>query len=176
MSRHITRRRLLAAAGAAAATVAAPAVLRAQTATLKTTAWGGKWGEVMKAEIIPAFEKEFKCKVETDSAFPYYPKLQATPRDAPLYDVLHSNTNEQWQGDGQASFCICFKGHRQYVFASKLFHFVSSRLMLRSLEKPSGYLRRNFSTLCCRTSSRLILNSLQSVARYHMMSPISSSR
>jgi putative spermidine/putrescine transport system substrate-binding protein len=94
---HVTRRRFMVSASAVAAAVAAPAVLRAQTATLKTTAWGGKWGEVMKAEIIPAFEKEFKCKVETDSAFPYYPKLQATPRNAPLYDVLHSNTNEQWQ-------------------------------------------------------------------------------
>jgi putative spermidine/putrescine transport system substrate-binding protein len=51
----------------------------------------------MKGQIIPAFEKEFKCKVETDSAFPYYPKLQATPRNAPLYDVLHTNTSEQWQ-------------------------------------------------------------------------------
>src|SRR3984893_799176 len=97
MRKHITRRRFMASASAAAAVVAAPAVLRAQTATLKTTAWGGKWGEVMKAEVIPAFEKEFKCKVETDSAFPYYPKLQATPRNAPLYDVLHANTNEQWQ-------------------------------------------------------------------------------
>jgi putative spermidine/putrescine transport system substrate-binding protein len=95
---QMTRRRFAAAASAAAvAAVGAPAVLRAQTAMLKTTAWGGKWGEVMKAEVIPAFETEFKCKVETDSAFPYYPKLQATPKTAPLYDVLHTNTNEQWQ-------------------------------------------------------------------------------
>ena len=50
----------------------------------------------MKGEVIPSFEKEFKCKVETDSASPYYPKLQATPRNAPLYDVLHANTSEQW--------------------------------------------------------------------------------
>jgi putative spermidine/putrescine transport system substrate-binding protein len=96
-ARQITRRRFVAGGAGALAAVAAPAVLRAQTATLKTTAWGGKWGEVMKAEVIPAFEKEFKCKVETDSAFPYYPKLQATPKSAPLYDVLHTNTNEQWQ-------------------------------------------------------------------------------
>src|SRR4029077_17035074 len=83
--------------GAAAATaIGAPAV-HAQVPVLKTTAWGGKWGEVMKGEIIPRFEKEFKCKVETDSAFPYYPKLQATPKNAPLYDVLHTNTSEQWQ-------------------------------------------------------------------------------
>ena len=68
--KHITRRSFMASAGAVAAAVATPAVLRAETATLKTTAWGGKWGEVIKAEVIPAFEKEFKCKVETDSAFP----------------------------------------------------------------------------------------------------------
>src|ERR1043165_8693651 len=100
MSTHITRRRFLASARAGAgAAIAAPAILRAQGATLKTTAWGGKWGEVMKGEVIPAFEKEFKCKVETDSAFPYYPKLQATPKNAPLYDVLHTNTSEQWQAE-----------------------------------------------------------------------------
>src|SRR5947207_8057362 len=51
----------------------------------------------MKRQVIPMFEKEFKCKVETDSAFPYYPKLQATPKNNPLYDVLHTNTSEQWQ-------------------------------------------------------------------------------
>src|SRR3954467_13377597 len=94
----LSRRALLQVSSGAVAAVAvgAPAV-HAQTATLKTTAWGGKWGEVMKGQVVPAFEKEFKCKVEVDSAFPYYPKLQATPRNAPLYDVLHANTNEQWQ-------------------------------------------------------------------------------
>src|SRR5215469_10793347 len=97
--KRMTRRGFIKVAGVAAAAVGAPALLHAQTATLKTTAWGGKWGEVMKAQIIPAFEKEFKCKVETDSAFPYYPKLQATPRNAPLYDVLHTNTSEQWQAE-----------------------------------------------------------------------------
>jgi putative spermidine/putrescine transport system substrate-binding protein len=95
---RLTRRSFLkATAGAtAAAAIGAPAV-HAQTPTLKTTAWGGKWGEVMKGQVIPLFEKEFKCKVETDSAFPYYPKLQATPKSNPLYDVLHTNTSEQWQ-------------------------------------------------------------------------------
>src|SRR3954469_11047605 len=97
MNGKVSRRTFLAtASGLAMAAMGAPAV-HAQTAVLKTTAWGGKWGEVMKGQIIPAFEKEFKCRVETDSAFPYYPKLQATPRNAPLYDVLHTNTSEQWQ-------------------------------------------------------------------------------
>ncbi len=99
MTRHLSRRRFIQATStaAAAAALGAPAILHAQTATLKTTAWGGKWGEVMKGQVIPVFEKEFKCKVETDSAFPYFPKLQATPKSAPLYDVLHTNTSEQWQ-------------------------------------------------------------------------------
>src|SRR5258705_9466551 len=98
MTRNFSRRSFLKPTGAAAAATAigAPAV-HAQVPVLKTTAWGGKWGEVMKGQIIPAFEKEFKCKVEADSAFPYYPKLQATPKNAPLYDVLHTNTSEQWQ-------------------------------------------------------------------------------
>jgi putative spermidine/putrescine transport system substrate-binding protein len=94
-NRQFSRRAFIQAASAAA--LAAPVIARGQPATLKTTAWGGKWGEVMKAQVIPAFEKEFKCKVETDSAFPYFPKLQASPRNAPLYDVLHTNTSEQWQ-------------------------------------------------------------------------------
>jgi putative spermidine/putrescine transport system substrate-binding protein len=97
MTRHLSRRRFIQATAGAAAALGAPAIPHAQTATLKTTAWGGKWGEVMKGQVIPLFEKEFKCKVETDSAFPYFPKLQATPKSAPLYDVLHTNTSEQWQ-------------------------------------------------------------------------------
>src|SRR5712672_3892344 len=94
----LNRRQFLAAGAAAGiGVIAAPHIARADAATLRITGWGGKWGQTMSSELIPAFEKEFKCKVETDSAFPYYPKLQATPRNAPLYDVLHTNTSEQWQ-------------------------------------------------------------------------------
>ena len=94
----ISRRRFLATTttGAAAGVLGFPAVLRAQTSTLHITTWGGKWGEVQKNENLPAFEKEFKCKVEVDSAFPFVPKLQASPRNKPIYDVLHTNSNEQW--------------------------------------------------------------------------------
>lgn len=91
----ITRRTIL--GGGAAATLATPAILRAQTRTLKITTWGGKWGEAMKSQILPAFEQEFDARVEVDSAFPYLPKLQASPPDDPIYDVLHANSNEQWR-------------------------------------------------------------------------------
>ncbi len=94
----ISRRTTLkAGAGlAAAATLGAPAVLHAQTRVLKITTWGGKWGEVMKGTVLPAFEKEFKCTVQADQAFPFVPKLQASPKSDPIYDVLHTNSNEQW--------------------------------------------------------------------------------
>lgn len=89
-----TRRSFLVAGTAAA--VAAPFVARAQAATLRITTWGGRWGDLMKGSVIPAFEKEFKCKVEADTAFPFIPKLQASAKNAPIYDVLHTNSNEQW--------------------------------------------------------------------------------
>jgi putative spermidine/putrescine transport system substrate-binding protein len=94
---RLDRRRLLAGTAAVAAGgLAAPAVLRAQTGTLKVTTWGGKWGDIMKGEVIPAFEKEHNCTVQVDSAFPYIPKLQASPRGNPIYDVLQTNSNEAW--------------------------------------------------------------------------------
>src|SRR6185437_11113493 len=60
----------------------------AQTRTLKITTWGGKWGDIMKATVLPAFEKEFKCTVQADQAFPFMPKLQASSKKDPLYDVF----------------------------------------------------------------------------------------
>src|SRR5882672_7393515 len=89
----MNRRKLLQAA--AVVPFAAPAIVGAQDKVLRITTWGGKWGEIMRGEVLPAFEKEHGCKVEADSAFPYVPKLQASPKSKPVYDVLHTNTNEQ---------------------------------------------------------------------------------
>jgi len=93
----LSRRRFLkysAALGAGA--LAAPSIARADDAVLRVTGWGGKWGDIMKSEVGPAFEQEFKCKLLTDTALPFLPKLQASSRSAPIYDVLHTNSNEQW--------------------------------------------------------------------------------
>jgi len=93
----LNRRQFLATTAAAGiGVIAAPHIARADAATLRITGWGGKWGQTMSSELIPAFEKEFKCKVETDTALPFLPKLQASSRSAPVYDVLHTNSNEQW--------------------------------------------------------------------------------
>jgi Spermidine/putrescine-binding periplasmic protein len=78
----ISRRKALRAGAGLAAigALGAPAIAHAQTKTLKITTWGGKWGDIMKATVLPAFEKEFKCTVSADQAFPFMPKLQASPR------------------------------------------------------------------------------------------------
>ena len=95
--KRLSRRRLLAGAAAVAGITQAPSILRSETATLKITTWGGKWGDIMKAKVLPAFESEHKCTVLADQAFPYLPKLQASPKSDPVYDVLHANSNEQWK-------------------------------------------------------------------------------
>ncbi|HTG19551.1 MAG TPA: ABC transporter substrate-binding protein, partial [Reyranella sp.] len=94
----ISRRKALRAGAGLAAigALGAPAIAHAQTKTLKITTWGGKWGDIMKATVLPAFEKEFKCTVSADQAFPFMPKLQASPKNDPLYDIFHTNSNEQW--------------------------------------------------------------------------------
>src|SRR5258707_3835625 len=94
----ISRRKAIQAGAGLAAigALGAPSILHAQTKTLKITTGGGKWADIMKATVLPAFEKEFKCTVSADQAFPYVPKLQASSRNDPLYDVLHTNSNEQW--------------------------------------------------------------------------------
>ncbi|HEY0419782.1 MAG TPA: hypothetical protein VGC80_09715, partial [Acetobacteraceae bacterium] len=90
----LTRRTLL---GATAGTLAMPAITGAQEAnTLRITGWGGAWGNLMRDTYIPAFEKANNCRIEVDTAFPFVPKLMASPPGKPIYDVFHTNTNEQW--------------------------------------------------------------------------------
>lgn len=90
------RQILVAGAAVAAGSLAAPYVARAEATELRITGWGGKWGQIMSSDIGPAFEAQFKCKLVTDTALPFLPKLQASSRSAPAYDVLHCNSNEQW--------------------------------------------------------------------------------
>src|SRR5262249_58342349 len=53
--------------------------------------------ELVNGTVLPAFTNEFKCTIAADQAFPSLPKLQASPKAQPIYDVLHSNSNELWQ-------------------------------------------------------------------------------
>lgn len=69
-------------------------IARQEPETLRITGWGGGWETLMHETVYPPFEEEYNVKIETDTAFPFPPKLFSSPKDDPIYDVLHSNTNE----------------------------------------------------------------------------------
>lgn len=105
LARKATRRSVLAnggkalgasalGAGMLAARQAPFAIAKQEPQTLRITGWGGGWETLMLETVYPPFEEEYNVKVETDTAFPFPPKLFASPKDDPIYDVLHSNTNE----------------------------------------------------------------------------------
>src|SRR5919199_3409590 len=82
------------AAATSAPAASGPAVKGGEPTVLKVTGWGGGWETLMKDTVYPMFEQQYNVKIETDTAFPFPPKLLASPKDKPIYDVLHSNTNE----------------------------------------------------------------------------------
>lgn len=93
----VSRRKLLSSSVAAGAMVlAAPHIANAQAVTLNVTGWGGKWGDEFDKNLTAMFEKETGGKLQRDTSFPFLPKLQASSRRNPIYDVLHTNNNEQW--------------------------------------------------------------------------------
>jgi putative spermidine/putrescine transport system substrate-binding protein len=103
---QLSRREFLArgakmAAGAALGTLAStvfspPGIVTGQSSVLRITGWGGKYGEIHTRDIIPKFEAEYKARVVVDRAFPFEPKLMASPRNRPIYDVIQSNAPVMW--------------------------------------------------------------------------------
>lgn len=104
LARKATRRSVLSSSGKILGASALGGMLVARQAplvvakqepeTLRITGWGGGWETLMHESVYPPFEEEFNVKIETDTAFPFPPKLLSSPKDDPIYDVLHSNTNE----------------------------------------------------------------------------------
>lgn len=81
-------------AGSLAARQAPFVIAKQDPEVLKITGWGGGWQTLMEEVVYPPFEEEYNVTLETDTAFPFPPKLLSSPKDDPIYDVLHSNTNE----------------------------------------------------------------------------------
>jgi putative spermidine/putrescine transport system substrate-binding protein len=112
---QLSRREFLArgakmAAGAALGTLAStvfspPGIVTGQSSVLRITGWGGKYGEIHTRDIIPKFEAEYKARVVVDRAFPFEPKLMASPRNRPIYDVIQSNAPVMWPALGSRRTC-----------------------------------------------------------------------
>lgn len=60
-------------------------------ATLRIASWGGFWEELERKYLLDDLEKEFNCKVEYDSSWPWFPKFVAGGPDNPPFDVAHWN-------------------------------------------------------------------------------------
>lgn len=84
-ARLIDRRRVLTrAAAAAAATIAAPALVRAQTSTLKITTWGGKWGPQGRLKAMPDTYICVPCSERTGGEFELEVNLNSTGKAGSL--------------------------------------------------------------------------------------------
>ncbi|MBS3652071.1 ABC transporter substrate-binding protein [Pseudaminobacter sp. 19-2017] len=63
-------------------------------AVLRLGEWGGTWGETVQKYLIAAFEKEFNCKVQYDSSWPWFPKFVAGGPEKPPLDICNWNVPE----------------------------------------------------------------------------------
>lgn len=63
-------------------------------AVLRLGEWGGQWGELVQKYLIQDFEKEFNCKVEYDSSWPWFPKFVAGGPQKPPLDITNWNVPE----------------------------------------------------------------------------------
>lgn len=63
-------------------------------AVLRLGDWGGFWEEMQRKHLLNQFEKDFNCKIEYDSSWPWFPKFSAGgPKNPPL-DVANWNHPE----------------------------------------------------------------------------------
>ncbi|MBO0662427.1 ABC transporter substrate-binding protein [Jiella sp. CQZ9-1] len=66
-------------------------------ATITIAEWGGFWQETMRKHLLDKFEKDFNCKVQYDSSFPWFPKFVASGPKNPPYAVTNWNLPEMFK-------------------------------------------------------------------------------
>jgi putative spermidine/putrescine transport system substrate-binding protein len=122
---QISRRGLVAAAAAASlaarqgmdalaqdspAVIYTGEVFDAGGATLRVASWGGFWEDAERKLVLNQLETDFNCKIEYDSAWPWFPKFIAGGVDAPPFDVTNWNLPEMFKtaaaGAAQGGFFV----------------------------------------------------------------------
>jgi putative spermidine/putrescine transport system substrate-binding protein len=66
-------------------------------ATLKLADWGGFWEEMQRKNLLNQFEKDFNCRIQYDSSFPWFPKFAASGPKSPAFDVANWNLPEMFK-------------------------------------------------------------------------------
>ena len=60
-------------------------------ATINIGEWGGGWKDFVSKHLTDPFEKDFNCKVNWDSSFPWFPKFVTQGPKDPVFDVTNWN-------------------------------------------------------------------------------------
>lgn len=119
-SHGVSRRKVLAGAGAAAAGVHLfninhawsqdvqydGEVFDAGGASLPIAEWGGFWEENIRELLINDFERDFNCKVEYDSTWPWFPKFVAGGPQDPPYASTNWNLPEMFKTAGAGDYFL----------------------------------------------------------------------
>ncbi len=66
-------------------------VFDAGGATINIGEWGGGWKDFVSKALTDQFEKDFNCKVNWDSSFPWFPKFVTGGPKHPVFDVCNWN-------------------------------------------------------------------------------------
>ncbi len=66
-------------------------------AVLNVAEWGGFWQDLVRKLMLDDFEKQFNCKVAWESAFPWFPKFVANPKDKPPFAIVNWNYPEMFK-------------------------------------------------------------------------------
>lgn len=66
-------------------------VFDAKGATLNIGEWGGGWKAFVSKALTDPFEKDFNCKINWDSSFPWFPKFVINGPRHPVFDITNWN-------------------------------------------------------------------------------------
>ena len=69
-------------------------VFDAGGAVLNIGEWGGGWEEFIRAAMVDQFEKDFNCKIQWESSWPWFPKFVTNGPQNPVFDVCNWNLPE----------------------------------------------------------------------------------
>jgi len=81
-------------------------VFDAGGATINIGEWGGGWEEFVRKGLVDQFEKDFNCRVNWDSSFPWFPKFVTQGAQNPVYDICNWNLPNLMQTNAAGDYFL----------------------------------------------------------------------
>jgi len=75
-------------------------------AVLRIGEWGGPWGALVDKYLLTDFQKDFNCKVQYDSTWPWFPKFVAGGEKKPPLDITNWNLPEMFKTAKAGNFFL----------------------------------------------------------------------